>query len=246
MEPGGKALHGATLGILMLETRFPRVHGDVGNALTFPFPVQYRVVCGASPDKVVREDPRKLAEQFIEAGRDLIGLGCDGISTTCGFLTPLQRELANALSVPVATSSLMQIPMLQKMLPNGKRVGVITISRDSLSKAHLLAAGIVNPDTVPVVGTEQGREFSAAILEDRLTLDFDACRLDLLDAANELVTLHPDVGCIVLECTNMAPYAADIRKVTGLPTYSIYSFLCWFQMGLLPERFDNEADAHRR
>ena len=83
---GGKTVYGATVGILMLETRFPRIPGDMGNALTWPFPVQYRVVRGASPDRVVRGDPRELTDAFIAAGRDLVAAGCDGITTNCGFL----------------------------------------------------------------------------------------------------------------------------------------------------------------
>ena len=57
---GGKPIFGATLGILMLEARFPRIRGDIGNATTWPFPVQFRVVKGASPDKIVRHDPMAM------------------------------------------------------------------------------------------------------------------------------------------------------------------------------------------
>ncbi|MEP5091559.1 MAG: aspartate/glutamate racemase family protein, partial [Paracoccaceae bacterium] len=109
---GGKTVFGATLGILMLETRFPRVPGDMGNALTWPFPVQYRVVRGASPKKVVLDDPTALLDIFVKAGRDLVQSGCDGITTNCGFLALLQDELTASLDVPVASSSLMQIPMI--------------------------------------------------------------------------------------------------------------------------------------
>ena len=90
MQYGGKTVYGASVGILMLETQFPRIYGDIGNAQTWPFPVQYRVVRGATPDKVVRNDPTKLIAQFIEAGQDLVRMGCDGITTNCGFLSLIQ------------------------------------------------------------------------------------------------------------------------------------------------------------
>jgi len=38
---GGFNQYGFTVGILMLDTRFPRIPGDMGNAATFPFPVRY-------------------------------------------------------------------------------------------------------------------------------------------------------------------------------------------------------------
>lgn len=243
VEHGGKTIYGATLGIMMLETQFPRIYGDIANAATWPFPVQYRIVRGATPDKVVRHDPRVLLDDFIAAARDLVDHGCDGLTTNCGFLALIQDEVAKAVPVPVATSSLMQIPMVQQMLPPGQRVGVITISKATLTKAHLRAANA--PENTPIVGTDNGRAFTHGILDDQPSVDFEASRLDLMDAAKELVTSHENIGAIVLECTNMTPYAADIRKLTGLPVFSIYTFLRWFQQGLMPDRFELTLDDPR-
>lgn len=236
VERGGKAVFGAAVGILMLEARFPRVPGDMGNALTWPFPVHYRVVRGASPDRVVRNRAEGLLEPFVEAARDLVATGADGITTNCGFLSLFQREIADAVGVPVATSSLMQIPAVQSLLPRGRRVGVITVSRDSLTRAHLEAAGV--PLDTPVVGTEGGREFTRVLLGNEPELDTELARLDLLDAGRALLAGHPEVGAIVLECTNMIPYAAELRRALGVPVFSIYSFVLWFQSGLMPRPYD--------
>lgn len=237
---GGKTVYGATLGILMLETQFPRIPGDIGNATTWPFPVQYRVVRSATPELVVRNDARALVDLFIAEAKELVASGCDGITTNCGFLSIVQDKLAEAVQVPVATSSLMQVPMVQAMLPAGKRVGILTISKETLTPAHLAAANV--PADTPIVGTDGGRAFSRDILDDAPRIDFAACRLDMLDAARELVTEHADIGAIVLECTNMTPYAADVRKLTGLPVFSIYSFVRWFHQALVPDRFPVDLD----
>ena len=186
---------------------------------------------------------RTLLDDFISAGKDLIRHGADGISTNCGFLALFQNVLSAALAVPVATSSLMQVPFVERLLPPGKRVGIITISAASLTAEHLKGAGVA-PET-PIVGTESGRHFSRAILNDEAELDIEASRLDLLDAGNSLLTQHEDIGAIVLECTNMVPYAADLRRKFGLPVYSIYTLLTWFQSGLLPRRFRPELDDTR-
>src|ERR1700757_2363938 len=114
---GGKALYGAPLGILMLEARFPRIPGDMGNAATWPFPVLYKVVQGASPQRVVRERASGLLDAFLAAARELADLGADGITTNCGFLSLFQEDIARHVGVPVATSSLMQAPMIQRVLP---------------------------------------------------------------------------------------------------------------------------------
>ena len=95
--------------------------------MTWPFPVLFRVVRGASPEKVVLQGARGLLPDFVEAAQDLVRLGAEAITTNCGFLCVYQQELAAQADVPVATSSLMQVPWVQATLPPGKRVGVITI-----------------------------------------------------------------------------------------------------------------------
>ncbi|MEM8665163.1 MAG: aspartate/glutamate racemase family protein, partial [Pseudomonadota bacterium] len=212
---GGKAIYGASLGILMLDARFPRIVGDMGNAATFPFPVQYRLVDGASPDKVVRKGAPGLLDPFIAAARDLVRHGVDGITTNCGFLSLFQKDLADAVGVPVATSSLMQVGMVNALLPGSQRAGILTISGSTLTPAHLEAAGV--PADTPVASTEGGQEFTRAILGDELTLDTRAAEADNVAAAKTLCARHPDVGAIVLECTNMTPYAGAIRAATGRP-----------------------------
>jgi hypothetical protein len=240
---GGKALYGARVGILMLEARFPRIPGDMGNGETWPFPVLYKVVPGASPERVVAHKAKGLLNAFLDAAAELVALGADGLTTTCGFLSLYQADLARHVGVPVATSSLMQVPFLQSVLPPGKRVGVITISAQSLGPEHLAAAGV--PADTPIVGTDGGREFSRAILGDEPTLDVAAAEQDILDAGDRLVARHPEVGAIVLECTNMTPYAAALRQHLRLPVYSIYSFVTWFHAGLAPRDFGPPASGPR-
>jgi hypothetical protein len=233
---GGKCIYGAPLGILMLEARFPRIPGDMGNGTTWPFPVLFRVVRGATPERVVLEGARGLLPDFIAAARDLVDLGAEAITTNCGFLSLFQKELAAAVGVPVATSSLMQVPWVQAMLPPGRRVGVVTVSKGSLTPAHLEAAGV--PSDTPVVGTEGGREFFRVLIGAAKTdLDVALAGQDILDAGHALVAAHPEVGAIVLECTNMPPYAAALAEAVGLPVYDIHSMISWFHAGLRPRRF---------
>jgi Asp/Glu/hydantoin racemase len=233
---GGRAIYGAPLGILMLEARFPRIPGDMGNAGTWPFPVLYKVVRGASPERVVLEGARGLLLDFLDAAAELVRLGAEAITTNCGFLSLFQAEIAAHVGVPVATSSLMQVPWVQATLPPGKRVGLLTVSASSLTPAHLAAAGA--PADIPVVGTENGREFFRVLIRaEKDDMDVDAAERDILDAGRELVARHPEVGAIVLECTNMPPYAAALREVVGLPVFDIYSTVTWFHAGLRPRAF---------
>ena len=230
---GGKAVFGAPLGVLMLEARFPRILGDIGNAGTWPFPVLYKVVPGASPELVVLEGARGLLPRFLEGAAELVALGAEAITTSCGFLSVFQREIAAHVGVPVATSSLMQIPLVQATLPPGQRVGVVTISAGTLTAAHFEAVGA--PADTPVAGTEDGREFFRVLIRaEKEDMDVDAAEADVVDAGRALVSRHPEVGAIVLECTNMPPYAAALRDAVGRPVFDIYSLLGWLHAGLRP------------
>lgn len=237
---GGKTVFGASVGILMLNTRFPRIPGDIGNAATWPFPVQYKVVKSATPDNVVRADAAPLLDAFVEAGRELVELGCDGIATNCGFLVPFQNDMSRALGVPVAASSLLQASLIRQTLPQDRSLGILTISSETLTPAHLDAAGI--PHDTPIVGTGATSHFTQRILDDAAEIDFAQARSDNIKAAKRLISENPQVGAILLECTNMVPYAADIRRATGRPVFSIYTYLMWFQAGLLPRRFSGHLD----
>ncbi|RAK15510.1 hypothetical protein ATI53_102245 [Salipiger aestuarii] len=184
-----------------------------------------------------------LVDLFIEQALDLVAHGCVGITTNCGFLSIVQDQVAGAVPVPVATSSLMQVPMVQAMLPPGKRAGILTIWKPTLTVRHLAAANVAL-DT-PVWGTGAGREFTRAILGDEPQIDFSACRANMIDAARAFHAARPGLGAIVLECTNMVPYAADVRRVTGLPVFSIFNFVQWFQQSLMPPRFPHALDEPR-
>lgn len=233
---GGKAIYGAPLGILMLEAKFPRIPGDMGNATTWPFPVLYRVVLGATPEKVVLKGASGLLPDFVAAAQELVRLGAEAITTNCGFLSLFQKELAEAVNVPVATSSLMQVPWVRATLPAGKRVGVVTVSKKSLTPKHLEAANV--PLDTPIAGTENGTEFFRVLIEGAKTdMDVAAAERDVVGAGVDLVSRHPDIGALVLECTNMPPYAAALAEAVRLPVYDIYSMVSWFHAGLRPRVF---------
>ncbi len=222
---GGFNQYGFTVGILMLDTRFPRIPGDMGNAATFPFPVRYHRVPGADPDLVVRRGAEGLLPAFVEGARRLEAEGVGAITTNCGFLVKYQRELTAAVRVPVFTSSLLLVPLVHRTLPPGGRVGIMTVNGATLGPEHLAGAGIGADLPIAVAGMETEKEFTRVLLGDEMVLDVDLAREEHVRVARRLVAAHPDVGAIVLECTNMPPYAEDIQRETGLPVFDIVSLV---------------------
>jgi hypothetical protein len=218
---GGQNIFGFSVGILMLDTQFPRIPGDMGNASTFPFPVLYHRVRGASPDRVVRQGQQALLPAFIEGARALEREGVRAVTTKCGFLAKFQSEVAASVSIPVFTSSLMLVPLVHRMLPPKKAVGIMTVDASSLRPEHYTGAGITKDIPTVVAGMETEKEFTRVMLDNELELDVEAARQEHLTVARCLVEAHPEIGAIVLECTNMPPYRADIQAATGLPVFDI-------------------------
>jgi len=194
------------LGILMLDTRFPRVLGDVGHAGSWRMPVRYRTVPGASPQRVVRERDRSLQQPFVDAARALQAEGATAITTSCGFLLDHQDELQAALDIPVWTSSLLVLPEL-------RRPGVITVDAESLRI------------DAPVEGLATGCALQRTLLDDLPALDQAAAETDTVAAAMRLLRRHPEVESLVLECTNLPPYSAAIQRATGRPVHHLMTFV---------------------
>lgn len=207
------------LGILMLDTRFPRPPGDIGNSATFEragIPVRYAVVRGASPQRVVKEADTTLLRPFIEAAQALVAQGARMITTSCGFLAAHQSRLSAQVDVPVLTSSLLQCARLP--FP-----GIVTFDAASLTDDILREAGV--PALTPVQGIVPGCELHRRVLNDEPQLDTAEAERNVVEAALALVASHPSVASIVLECTNMPPYREAVKAATGRPVFDIETLL---------------------
>jgi hypothetical protein len=230
---GGFNQYGFTVGILMLDTRFPRIPGDMGHAATFPFPVRYHRVPGAVPDLVVRRGAAGLLPAFIDGARELEREGVAAVTTNCGFLVKYQAAMAAAVRVPVLTSSLLLVPLVHRMLAPEKRVGILTVHAGMLTDEHLRGAGIGPEIPLAIAGLEGEKEFTRVLLDDELELDVDQAREEHVRVAKRLAAEHPDVGALVLECTNMPPYGGAIQQATGLPVFDIVSLVTLVHGALL-------------
>jgi hypothetical protein len=221
------------IGVIMLETRFPRPVGDIGNPETFGGRALYEVVPGAVVNRVVRAqspDPALIAP-FVAARDRLVRAGVALVTTSCGFLAPFQPVLADGCALPVVTSSLLALPALARQaVAQGRRVGVITIHAGRLTPEYLAAVG-ADPAT-PVEGTEAGSELTRKILDDARDLDFAAAERDVVEAGERLKARCPDLGAVLLECTNMPPYRAALARRLGLPVHDILTVLAERAPGL--------------
>jgi len=210
----------------MLDTRFPRLRGDIGNPESFPFPVVYRRVEAATAGTVVvaGELEPAVADAILGAAQALEREGVNLIATSCGFLGGLQARLQQTLSVPVIASALTLLPFLRALHGPGRPIGVLTFDSRRLSPHHF---GPGQDADVIVEGIEGGDTLYKVIAGDLPELDPAAAEADAVAAAKRLVARHPAMRAVVLECTNLSPYRAAIAEAVGRPVYDLNQAILW-------------------
>ncbi len=211
-------------GILKLNTSFPRLTGDIGNPDSLRGKVIFETVTDANPASVITGAPlpAPLVAAFVESARTLINHPVDLITTSCGFLLPLQSTLTQLSKTPVITSSLLLVPLLQSM--HGSHIGVLTFDRDKLINTR---SDIEMPEAIE--GLKASDTLRQTIALDRASLNRQQAQAEVLNCASRLIKRWPDTRALVLECTNLSPYKQALRQHTGVPVYDLIDAIHWQQ-----------------
>jgi Asp/Glu/hydantoin racemase len=218
------ALPSQTIGILSLDTRFPRPIGDAGNPRSYAVPARVKIVEGADSPLIVRDGlpDEDVLLRFENAARELEAQGVDAIVSTCGFLVTAQARMAGTVRVPVLLSALSLAPLVKITCPG--RIGILTASEKALGPQALAAAGL-EPAEIAIRGLDDVPEFRDTILVTRdaqpASFDQGAVERAVSDRAAALAADNPDLSAIILECGNLPPYAAAVRAATCLPVFHI-------------------------
>jgi len=214
------------IGILLLDTSFPRLIGDVGNPKTFPFPVIYERVEGAIPLRVVKERDGHLLPSFIEGAKVLQRRGAKAITTSCGFLAIWQKEITSALEIPIFTSSLLQVPWAYQITGRRGRIGILTADASSLTEAHFKGAGATGIP-MAVRGMRLEGEFYRVYIGNSPNIDVSKAGHEMVAEVSALVNEHPDISGLVLECANMPVFGKAVRDTVKVPVFDIVTLTCF-------------------
>ena len=235
---GGHTIYGNRIGILLQETVNPRIPGDVGNATTYDFPVLFKIVKGATVERLIYENDPGLLELFLNAAKELEREGVKAVTTSCGFTAIFQKEMVKALNIQVFMSSLIQVPFVSSLIGKDKKVGILTAHKKRLTEAHLKAVDITKDIPIVIAGMEEKENFANMLLRKQDPFGYiEKIEKEMVEVAKDLVKNNQDIGAIVLECTNMPPYAAAIQEVIDLPIYDIVSLVNYIHFGAIKHRF---------
>jgi hypothetical protein len=213
--------YGYALGILLLDHVEVHAPGDTANALTYDFPVLFKVVPGASAYRVTTGDPA-VRDAIVSAARELVEAGVKGISSNCGFMIHYQDDVARAVDVPVMLSSLMQLPLAMAAIGPDKRIAILTAFTERLHEDVLALARLPEGAKVAVTSIQDTEEFKKSTEQD---LDTNRFGGRLVEAVERLLKTHDDIGAVLLECAIFTPYAKRIQESCGLPVFDFVSLI---------------------
>jgi hypothetical protein len=223
----GQVGYGFSIGVVMLECNIPFVPGDVGNASTYDFPVQYLLVPGATGEAVIQRQDPALTPVFIETAQQLVGQGVRAITGDCAYMGAYQRSVADAIDVPVFLSSLMQVPLSLSMLRSDQKLAVLVANAESVGDRLLEPVGIIGETRERCVfrGLEDKEHFRSVFLEEIGEIDVGRVEEEMVRTAHEVLEDDPSVGAFLLECSDMPPYSAALQRATGLPVFDWIGFI---------------------
>lgn len=216
--------YGHDIGILMLDCFNPFVPGDVGNAYSYSYPVLYKLVPELSSPMVLAGEDGAI-KQMVEAALDLEKQGVKAITSDCGYMLHYQEVVSKAVKIPVMLSSLLQLPFIASTLHQDSAIGVICANGVRLNEKLLQKAYPHRRVPVHVRGLENSTVFRGAFLEDTGFLDTDIVADEVRAVTRSLMKDHPEIGAILLECSNLPPYAHIVQAETGLPVYDFLTMI---------------------
>jgi hypothetical protein len=230
----GQTTAGAAIGILVLDLWYPLFPGNVANASTFSFPVFYQLLEGAGVE--ILDADASLLDKIIDGGKKLQRHGVRAIVGACGYFGNYQKAAAAAFDQPVFLSSLLQVPMILNSLKPGQKVGIICAVKEALTPYILDQCGITDPDSVVVAGAEVIPEFMN-IVNSKGAFNSAVLERELVALAQEMVAAHPEIGALLLECSDMPPYAWAIQNALGLPVFDFITLINWVQGAVVRRPF---------
>lgn len=202
-------------GLLQLET----LKGNSTNPESFDFPIRIARITGANRQTILENPDRAVMERMKETAAQLEREGIKGITTSCGFNAIFQKEISAAVSIPIFTSSILQIPFIRALYGNDRPIVVLTAQKSSLKPEHFAAAGVDDLKNLAVYGMELSSQWRRMREDFHAELDLPLLEREVVDIALAGVRENPGTCAVLFECTDMPPFAAEVRERSGLPVF---------------------------
>lgn len=198
----------ASLAILQLDTRFPRLPGDIACPDTYARPVRIQTITNANVNAVVSPDPDQfnlsLFEHAVCTAKESV------ITTSCGFMIYFQDYLDNRTEQTFVSSALTALPSLRTRYADDE-ILILTFDADTLASPAY--ASSLDGFSGPIVGINKSGHLYTTIKQDCSQMDAELVRAELAELADQILACQPQIKAILLECTNISPYKVVFRSI---------------------------------
>jgi len=222
-DVGGIA--GFAIGVLYVATPFVFVPGNIQNATTLGFPVAYECAHGVSIEELLSGD-QKVEAALLSAAARLEKRGVHAIVGACGSFANFQSALNASVSVPVFSSVLTQVPWLLRTLPRTQRLGIMFADRRSFT-ARVQAECCMDDLNRLVITDCMALAPFRALIEQPYKIFHQELRVAVAEHARDLVRTHPDIGLLVLQCSELSPYVSAIQMAARRPVVDVVGLARW-------------------
>jgi len=235
MMPRGQAIAGYPIGIIVIDTWYPLVPGNVANASTYEFPVLIKVLKGVSVERILSGDPA-LLDLVIAAGNELIQGGVRSIVGACGSFAYYQKEAASRLCVPTFLSVMLQVPIILQSLRPDQKLGILAASSGSLTQNVFDQCGITDTSHLSITEALNLPEFQKLV---HCTGSFNSHKMEMevVEKVKAFIADHPEIGAMLIQCSDLTPYAWAIQNATNLAVFDMNTLINWVYQAVVRKPF---------
>lgn len=224
---------GFAIGIIAVNMDYPKIPGNVANATTFKFPVIYETV-DFEIEQLFEGDP-KIENQIVVAAQKLEKQGVRAIVGACGYFGHFQQSVAESVEVPVFMSSICQVPLIKLGLKKQKKILTLVASGKDINEDFFQCSGAKLSDTV--ICEIGSLESFAPIRWGKTVLDNGQLKSDLVEVVIRETQQDKNIGAILLECSDLPPYAHAIQQATGLAIFDFNSLINWVYSSVVQKNY---------
>ncbi|MGM0499706.1 MAG: aspartate/glutamate racemase family protein [Bacillota bacterium] len=229
--------YGEVIGILLLDFKAPFIPGDVGNASTYDYPVRYKLVEGLTFDRLLNKDQTAL-DILIKAAKELEQSGVKAITADCGFFALFQKEIAEAVDIPVFLSSLLQVPFISSIIGKDKKVGIVSAKADSLDDQSFLKAVNIDRSRVVIKGMEKKENFYKFGVMEEGYLDTEKIEKEVLEVSEKMIAENNEIAAVLIECSMLPPYAKSVQESLSLPVFDFITMIDFVKSALIKREYN--------
>ncbi len=199
--------------------------GNSTNPASYPFPVRLAEVPGACTETVITHPSETVCDRMVKICQDLKEEGIQAVTTSCGFNAVFQERLAREAQLPVFSSALLQISFIQSMIGSDGKILILTADSGSLKEEHFAACQIKDRDSLIICGLENGPEWAKIFRNPDTPVNLEEVETEIVGCVQSAVKEHPDIAAVLLECTDLPPFAEEIRAAVHLPVFDFISMV---------------------